>query len=151
VPLRDAPVLICYDGSDDARRAIGVAASLVGRRDAVVLDVGPIETVGGDYVAIDPDAQKVDRLVGQDALTRASAGADLARAAGFRAEARSEVDSTTWSAVVDVADEVDAAVIVIGSRGLRGLKETVEGSLAHQVAEHAGRPVLIAPPSHRRH
>jgi Universal stress protein family len=34
-------------------------------------------------------------------------------------------------------------VIVIGSRGLSGLKEMFKGSLSHQVAEHAGRPVLI--------
>ena len=143
------PILICYDGSDDARRAIVVAGSLLGGRNAVVLSVGPIETVAGDYTAIDPDAMKIDDLVHQDTLTRASAGADLARAAGFRAEARSEVDSPTWSSVVDVADEIDAAVIVIGSRGLRGLKEIVAGSLAHEIAEHAGRPVLIAPAPHR--
>jgi nucleotide-binding universal stress UspA family protein len=37
-------------------------------------------------------------------------------------------------------------VIVIGSRGLNGLREIVEGSLSHEVAQHAGRPVLIVPP-----
>jgi nucleotide-binding universal stress UspA family protein len=146
----DAPILICYDGSEDGRRAIAFAGLLLGRRRAVVLDVGPIETVAGDYVAIDPDALRVDSLVDQDALGRATAGAELARAAGFRAEARSDLDSTAWSGVVDVADELDAAAIVIGSRGLSGLKEIVAGSLSHQVAEHAGRPVLIVPPSHRR-
>jgi nucleotide-binding universal stress UspA family protein len=31
---------------------------------------------------------------------------------------------------------------------LTGLKEIVDGSLLHQVAEHAGRPVLIVPPPH---
>jgi nucleotide-binding universal stress UspA family protein len=146
----DEPILICYDGSDDARRAIVVAQSLLGRRSAVVLDVGPVEMVAGDYVAIDPDAMKVDHVGDQDALARATVGAELAREAGFRAEARSEVDSPTWSGVVNVADEIDAAVIVIGSRGLSGLKEIVEGSLSRQVAEHAGRPVLIAPPPQRR-
>jgi nucleotide-binding universal stress UspA family protein len=52
----------------------------------------------------------------------------------------------TWEGIVDVADELDAAVIVIGSRGLSGLKEILDGSLSHQLAEHAGRPVLIVPP-----
>ncbi len=27
-----------------------------------------------------------------------------------------------------------------------GLREALDGSLSHQVAEHAGRPVLIVPP-----
>jgi len=40
-------------------------------------------------------------------------------------------------------------VIVIGSRGLSGLREMLEGSLSHQLAEHAGRPVLIVPPPHK--
>jgi nucleotide-binding universal stress UspA family protein len=37
-------------------------------------------------------------------------------------------------------------VIVFGSRGLSGVRERFEGSLSHEVAEHSGRPVLIAPP-----
>jgi nucleotide-binding universal stress UspA family protein len=49
--------------------------------------------------------------------------------------------------VVDVANEIDAAVIVVGSRGLRGMKERLEGSVSHQIAEHAARPVLIVPSS----
>jgi nucleotide-binding universal stress UspA family protein len=148
--LAARPVLICYDGSEDARRAIVVAASLLQQRDAVVLDVGRMETVAGDYIAIDPDAMRVDYLIAQDALARARAGAELAREAGFRPEARSDVDARSWSGIVDVADEVDAAVIVIGSRGLSGLKEIVAGSLSHQVTEHARRPVLIAPPPDSR-
>ena len=147
---RKGPILICYDGSQNARRAIVVAASLLRQRNALILDVGPPEMVAGDYVALDPDAMKVDHLIAEDALARATAGAELAREAGFRADPRSEVDSPTWSGIVDIADEVDAAVIVIGSRGLSRLKEIVGGSLSHQVAEHAGRPVLIAPSSHRR-
>jgi nucleotide-binding universal stress UspA family protein len=55
-----------------------------------------------------------------------------------------------WEGIVDVADDIDAAVIVIGSRGLKGIREQFEGSVSHEVAEHAGRPVLIVPPAHSR-
>jgi nucleotide-binding universal stress UspA family protein len=48
--------------------------------------------------------------------------------------------------VTEVADAIDAAVIAIGSRGLKGLREVVERSISHDVATHAGRPVLIVPP-----
>jgi nucleotide-binding universal stress UspA family protein len=51
---------------------------------------------------------------------------------------------------VDVADTIDAAVIVLGSRGLKGAREVFEGSVSHDVAEHAGRPVLIVPPLRER-
>ena len=36
---------ICYDGSDDAQRAIAAAPGLLGPRHAVVLDVGPPRTL----------------------------------------------------------------------------------------------------------
>lgn len=52
--------------------------------------------------------------------------------------------------IVDVADEIDAAVIVLGSRGLKGIREQFEGRFSHEVAEHAGRPVLIVPPANGR-
>jgi len=42
--MDDRPVLICYDDSDAARRAIDVAATILGPRRAVVLDVGPYVT-----------------------------------------------------------------------------------------------------------
>jgi nucleotide-binding universal stress UspA family protein len=53
----------------------------------------------------------------------------------------------TWRGVVGVADELGAAVTVLGSRGLTGVRELAEGSLSHEVPEHARRPVLVAPPN----
>ena len=52
--MRERPILICYDGSDDARRAIGAAEALVGPRRAVVLDMGPPLTAAESYAAISP-------------------------------------------------------------------------------------------------
>jgi nucleotide-binding universal stress UspA family protein len=78
----------------------------------------------------------------------AGQGAEIARSPGLDAEARTALAAPTWEGIVDVADELDAAVIVIGSRGLSCLKEILEGSLSHELAEHAGRPVLVVPPPH---
>ena len=79
----------------------------------------------------------------------ATEGTDLAREAGFTAEPRTEIAAPTWEGVVDAADDLDASLIVVGSRGLRGLRERVEGSTSHDLAVHAGRPVLIVPPAGR--
>ena len=66
--------------------------------------------------------------------------------ARFDAEARAELSTPTWEGIVDLANEIDAAVIVIGSRGLKGVHERLAGSVSHEVAEHAGRPLLVVPP-----
>jgi len=146
--MNDRPILICYDGSDNARRGIDVAADLLGPRRAIVLDVAPYLTGAESYAVMASPlaANEVEQMNAADALTRAKEGADVARAAGFVAEPRSELGEPTWEGILDVADEVDAAVIVFGSRGLTGVRERFEGSLSHEVAEHSGRPVLIAPP-----
>jgi nucleotide-binding universal stress UspA family protein len=150
--MNDAPILICYDRSDNARRAIEAAAELLGPRRAVVLDIGPpvtpVESLAA--VAAVPPSAAFEELNEDAAQQRARAGAELARRGGFLAEARAGVAAPTWQGIVDTADEIDAAVIVLGSRGLKGAREAFEGSVSHQVAEEAGRPVLIVPPPHGR-
>ena len=148
--MDDTPILICYDGSPGAVRAIEAAATLLGPRRAVVLDVAPPITPAESVATISPlvPGEAFEQLNTADAGQVAAQGAELARSSGFEAGARGALGAPTWEGVVDVADELDAAVIVIGSRGLSGLRETLDGSLSHQVAEHAGRPVLIVPPPH---
>lgn len=144
--MNEGPVLICYDGSPSARHAIEAAANLLAPHRAVVLDVASALTVPESAAALGPLMPDFARPNSEDALARARAGADLARAAGFTAEARTTVAAPTWQGIVQVADEIGATAIVMGSRGLTGVRELAAGSLSHQVAEHAGRPVLIVPP-----
>ena len=146
--MRDTQILICYDGSDEAHHAIDVAAELLGPRRAVVLDIGPVLTTAESFATLSSvvPGTAFEDLNEDDALQRARAGAELAGRAGFTAQARGETAAGAWEGIVDVAEEMDAAVIVIGSRGLNGARELFEGSVSHEVAAHAGRPVLIVPP-----
>ena len=142
-----APILICYDGSEGAKHAIEAAAGMLDGHPAVVLAVGPPLTAEESYAALGTLVPSFQELNEEQALERAKEGAGLAASAGFAAEARANVAAPTWEGVIDVANEIDAAAIVIGSRGLTGVKEALSGSVSHAVAEHAGRPVLIVPPS----
>jgi nucleotide-binding universal stress UspA family protein len=148
--MDDAPILICYDGSEESQRGIDTAASLLSGRHAVVLDIGATITASESLATLSPvvPGAAFEQLNTEDALRRAQAGAEHARVAGFDAEPRAELGAPTWQGIVDVADEINAAVIVVGSRGLNGLEEAIKGSVSHAVAEHAGRPVLIVPPAH---
>jgi nucleotide-binding universal stress UspA family protein len=144
----DAQILICYDGSNDAERAVDAVAALFGPRRAVVLDVAPPMTFAEGMAATSSlvPGGAFEDLNMADALRRAEAGAARARRSGLDAVARATIASTTWQGIVDVADELDASVIVIGSRGVSGLREFARGSVSHDVATHARRPVLIVPP-----
>jgi nucleotide-binding universal stress UspA family protein len=149
--MDDAPILICYDGSDGAHRAIEVAARLLGtERRAVVLDIGPEITAAESLATLSPvvPGAAFEELNTDDARQRAQVGTERAIKAGFTATPRAELAAPTWEGITDVADELDAAVIVVGSRGLHGAREAVDGSVSHDVATRAGRPVLIVPPPH---
>ncbi|MGZ8633717.1 MAG: universal stress protein [Solirubrobacteraceae bacterium] len=143
-------VLLCFDGSEGALRAIQDAGRLLGPRTAVVLTVWE---AARDLTTLDPVGDAVGRLSGiyaeldaaglQAARDVAQRGAALARDAGFEPRTRVECGAV-WRTIVVVATQEDAAVIVIGARGLSG-PAAVLGSVSARVSHHAGRPVLIVP------
>jgi len=139
------PVLICYDGSPAAKHAVAVAGKLLAGGRAIVLDVGPLDLIAETYAAAG-SAADISRAVFDGTLAQAEAGAALARDAGFDPEPRAEVDDPPWHGIIKVANEVDAELIVLGSDGRTGLSELIDGSVSHDVAEHARRPVLVIPP-----
>jgi nucleotide-binding universal stress UspA family protein len=148
-----APILICYDGSKLAQRAIRVAAGMLGPRRAIVLDVAPRFTPEESYAVAASAASALDfeQVHAEQALERATEGADIASAAGFTTTPRGAVVAPTWEGILDVADEVGASAIVIGSHGRTGVREFVEGSVSHEIAKHSALPVLVVPPQTRRH
>jgi nucleotide-binding universal stress UspA family protein len=142
------PMLIGYDGSAEAEHAIDAAAALLRPTSAVVLNVSPRLTVGESFVSVatpfsgDAAFEGVNK---SDALHLAEAGTRLARAAGLHADARVCTATPRWEGIVQAADEVDAAVIVLGSRERRGASELAEDNVSHEVAQHTRRPLLIVP------
>jgi nucleotide-binding universal stress UspA family protein len=54
-----------------------------------------------------------------------------------------EAAGPVWKTIVEIADRDDAATIVMGSRGLTGLRAMLLGSVSSAVVHHADRPTLI--------
>jgi nucleotide-binding universal stress UspA family protein len=54
-----------------------------------------------------------------------------------------EATDPVWKTIVEIADHDDAATIVMGSRGLTGLRAMLLGSVSSAVVHHADRPTLI--------
>jgi nucleotide-binding universal stress UspA family protein len=146
----DAPVLIAYDGSAHAAAAIRDAAAVLRPRTAVVACVWtPIESVAAALIALPAGvaqggAHAIDAASREEAERVAAQGAELARSAGLDASARAvQGVGPAWSAIVRCADELDAAVVVTGTRGRSPLAAAVLGSTAQGVLAHARRPVLV--------
>ncbi len=55
------------------------------------------------------------------------------------------LDGGPAGAIKAVADREDADLIVVGTRGHGGFTELLLGSVGHQLAHHAHRPLLVVP------
>jgi nucleotide-binding universal stress UspA family protein len=147
--VTSGPVLIAYDGSPDARKAIDEVAKLLPGAQSVVLYARqPMEGLAAHlegHPAL-KDFRDVEKA-SLDASERiAFEGAKCARAAGLDAESGVlSTMATASEAIVQAADELDAALIVLGSRGRRGLWSAVLGSTSVNVLHHARRPTLVVP------
>ncbi|MFD1935726.1 MULTISPECIES: universal stress protein [Nonomuraea] len=143
-------ILVAYDGSDDAKEAIAYAGTLLKGQETVVLSVWErlaLASIRGSAGMIAPvDTTAEDEAVRAATKELAEQGALLAVQAGLDATPRWESDSpAVWSTIVDVANELDATLIVTGTRGMGGVKSLLLGSTSDRVLHHAGRPVLIVP------
>jgi nucleotide-binding universal stress UspA family protein len=151
----DAPVLIAYDGSDTARHAISEAGRLFGSREVLVVTVwepglayeSSMPTAGLEMPPVPVDvegAREVEEELHERARQTAQEGAQLAQSAGLEAKGLAVADEVhVADAIVGLAKKRGVAAIVVGSRGLKGLRARLEGSTSNAVLRHAPCPVVV--------
>ena len=145
----DGPLLLCYDGSDGASHAIDRAGALFSGKGALVLAVWQSTAGSASFDWAGATAGTVDfsELAGAaaDQGSRvAAAGVVIAKAAGLNAAPLAvEAAGPVWRTILEVAARHDAATIVMGSRGLTGLRSKLRGTVSSAVVHHADRPTLI--------
>jgi nucleotide-binding universal stress UspA family protein len=103
--------------------------------------------LGGAFAAgALPDEGDLDEQEQSFAKAAAEDGAQRAVQHGYKATALTK-ESTEGiaQAILAVADEVSARLIVCGQRGRGPIKTALLGSVSHTLAAHTSRPVLIAP------
>ncbi len=147
----DRPILFCYDGSTEAKSALAVAAELGAHpADAVVLTVWMPAAIllarggslGTSYV---PDEGEIDEQEATVAQQIAEEGAEEARRRGYDASARiAEATESVAKTIAEVADEIDARVIVCGQRGLGPVRSALLGALAFSSRPAAGPDRAVA-------
>ncbi len=146
-------IMIAYDGTPNARRAVSYAGRFLDAERTVVLTVWAPMRQGPDPVSIDLDGppdplDQDDRDIAYaDAWRTNEEGTSLAREVGLRAEPLCiAAEGTVWRTIIDTADRIQADLIVTGTRGTSGLRSLLQSSVADHVLRHGRRPVLIVPP-----
>ena len=151
--MEAGPLLVCYDGSDGAKAALAAAAQAFAGRAAVVACYWQPFASSSRRFALDirelvqhPD--DINEREAALARTLADEGAVLARDAGLAAQPRAvEIDGPIDEAILAHADELDAAAIVLGSRGRSTIRSLLLGSIANEIVQRSPRPVYLAPSS----
>ncbi len=150
-------ILLATDGSREAQLAATTAADIASATNSELhlLTVAPgnpdpvyhihegslrYETYKQALEAIKGDAQKIlDEQVQK-----------IEEAGGNVKEAYLRVGERRDQAIVHLAEELGAGLIVMGSRGLGGVRRALMGSVSDSVVHHAHCPVMIVRPEKER-
>jgi nucleotide-binding universal stress UspA family protein len=136
-------ILLATDLSDSGTGASDLAAAFSRRsgQPIVLLHVWqpPARLVAQ---AVD-DVPAFERTLRERSLTALDVQAERMRARGLSVETRLGQGEAA-EGIAELAREIGASLIVVGSHGRRGLDRMLLGSVAHEVVLLADRPVLVA-------
>jgi nucleotide-binding universal stress UspA family protein len=130
-------IVVGYDGSDAAKRALDRAAALAGSVTPVTV-VSVASPLSGPVRGVKPyQPQEVEKR-----------RADLQEARELLIKKGKEIHAVEGrghpgTVIAEVADEKDADVIVVGTRGQGLLGRTFRGSVSTKVLHRANRDVLV--------
>jgi nucleotide-binding universal stress UspA family protein len=142
------PILVCYDGSPGAVRAVEAAALLFPGRAALVLYVSSrvvVQRIRTTSVAAVREelVEEVRAAARREAAAIAEEGAALARDAGLEASPLVvEAEDGSADVIVRVAIEESAAAVVVG-RPSRTRSALRSGGVVRRVVDQCPLPLLI--------
>jgi nucleotide-binding universal stress UspA family protein len=139
-------IVVGTDGSETARKAVGQAVDLAKQIGATLHIVSAYEPVSSARLReerreVTPDLEwavnpreDVDRTLKEAAA--------LAAQADVKAEIYARQGDAA-DAILDVAEERGADLIIVGNKGMTGAKRFLLGSVPNKVSHHAPSSVLI--------
>ena len=134
------PIVVGYDASESAQAALAETTTLAKQLGAEVVVVFGfyISPLGGGDVA---DYKAALERVGREAVDGAVAGLE---AEGIQVTSRL-VSAKPADAIMEVADEVNAGLIVVGTVGESPIRGAVLGSVVLKLVQRCSRPMLVVP------
>jgi nucleotide-binding universal stress UspA family protein len=144
-------IVLCTDGSEHAEHALKAGLAVVREPDDLVLVTvinppDPSLVVGTGFAsgAMTPEEFDALEVSVQDEGSRVLD--HTIEAVGLGDVATKILTGEAASSIVDYAEEIGAAAIVIGTRGRGGFKRALLGSVSDYVVRHASCPVVVTGP-----
>ena len=125
-PLEGRQIVVASDGLDGSDEIVKLAGGLAASQHARVT---LLHTLGAESASRPTEIEAQGRALEQAAPGMSETCIEAGKA---------------WEAIVEAAHRTDAAIVVVGSRRLRGLR--VLGSVSRHVVYHAPCSVLLLPP-----
>jgi len=141
-----ASIVVGTDGSESAQEAVRQAVELAARLGATLRIVSAYEPVPAgrlreEGTQVPPDLQwMINPREDVDATLRGAA--EAAREGGVESETYARQGDPA-DAILDVAEEQGADLIVVGNKGMTGARRFLLGSVPNRVSHHAPCSVLI--------
>ena len=139
-------IVVGTDGSDTAGKAVAQAAELAAAVDATLLVVSAFEPVSGARLREEaqeaPDDVRWMVNPREDVDATLEAAAEVAAGQGARSRTFARQGDPA-DAILDVAEEQGADLIVVGNKGMTGARRFLLGSVPNRVSHHAPCSVLI--------
>lgn len=143
------PIMVALDGSEKGQRALPVALALAAIADTglhLVRVIAPIsERIANQAALVGLDAKKAPRR--REAEEELAQSAQSLTTQSPRAVTWEVLESADASAALSVAaQERDARVVVMGTRGASPTGLAIVGSVADRVMRECPKPVVLVPP-----
>jgi nucleotide-binding universal stress UspA family protein len=139
-------IVVGTDGSDTATQAVRQAVDLAGSVGAKLEIVSAYEPVPAQRLQEErreaPEDMQWAINPREDVDTTLEAAAEVARAAGVQVDVFARQGDPA-DAILDVAEEQGADLVIVGNKGMTGAKRFLLGSVPNKVSHHAPCSVLI--------
>lgn len=132
-------MLLATDGSEEAELAASMVAKLAGKTGSELHVAHVFDAPLLDHAYTD-EATRVGRQAAQELL---DAQMERVREAGAEPAEGHAKGGSPVAEIISVGEEIEAGLIILGSRGTSEIKRLVLGSVSEGVTRHAPCPVLI--------
>ncbi|AAK42052.1 universal stress protein [Saccharolobus solfataricus] len=136
-------IVVAYDGSQNAKRALDVAIDLAKRYEAKLTIIEVIDTSVLAGMGLGPIPGEVINEMYNKAKRDVEEAKEKAVNSGVKNVEAVNIEGDPAAAIMDYAGKTGADLIVTGSRGLSTVKRIFLGSVSSRIVHEAKIPVLV--------